>query len=791
MNFSFFRLLIVSQLFFVSFVQPATAQQNFTLSGYVKDAANGESLLGASVSVKNSPTGTSANSYGFFSLNVPAGKTVFSFSYLGYNSMDTALDMNQDRMIEVELVKTSNQLSGVSVQSKAKDDNVKSTDMGKVELSIDQIKTIPAFFGEVDVLKTIQLLPGVQGGGEGNSGFYVRGGGADQNLILLDEAPVYNSGHLFGFFSVFNGDAILNSTLYKGGMPANYGGRISSVIDISMKEGNDKKISGSGGIGLIASRLTLEGPLKKNKSSFIISGRRTYIDIVTKPIVNNLKNSADLKGSGYYFYDLNAKVNYRFSDKNRLYLSGYFGRDVFSFKNNDFNISIPWGNATATLRWNHVFNPKLFFNASAIYNSYHFQTTATQANFTIDLFSGIQDYSTKYDFDYYLNQHHHIRFGALLTYHIFTPSTFSGQEDSVEFNPNGLIHRYGLETALYAMDTWDITDKLQVNAGLRLTSFTQLGPYRKNTYDFTGNLTDSLIFKQGQIVKTYAGLEPRILLRYSLGKTNSLKAAFNVNNQYVHLVSNNGTTLPTDIWMPSTLLVKPQQGLQYSLGYYQNLKKNMFETSVEVYYKSMLHQIEYKEGYTPSPNENLEENFVFGKGSSYGVEFFINKKEGKLQGWISYTLAYTNRTFPDLNGGKPFPYRYDRRHNISVVGIYKFNEHWNLAATFVYYTGIAFTMPQGKYLIEGGLETEYTSLNGFRLPDYNRGDIGLNYDGKKHKHFQSGWSFDIYNVYNRHNAFFIYNTQIGQIFQDPYIIEQAKQVSLFPVLPSVTWNFKF
>lgn len=785
----FQKLLLLVSIFFLSFT--ALAQKSFTLSGYVRDANSGEILLSSTIAVKGTTQATSANEYGFYSLTLPQGKYIFTISFLGFETVDTTIDLQKNISLNIELKSSAKNLIGVDVNAKPLDANVTSTDMGKIDLSISQIKQIPALFGEVDVLKTIQLLPGVQGGGEGNSGIYVRGGGPDQNLILLDEATVYNSGHLFGFFSVFNGDAILNTTLYKGGMPANYGGRISSVLDISMKEGNEKKFSASGGIGLIASRLTVEGPLKKNKASFIISARRTYIDVLMKPIIPHIKNADEFAGTGYFFYDLNAKVNYRFSDKDHIYFSGYFGRDVFYFKNQDFKLSIPWGNATATARWNHLFNSKLFLNTSAIYNSYHFQIGATQSNFTINLFSGIHDFNGKMDFDYYPNVRNHIQFGADYIYHVFSPSTYSGKQDTILFEPTGVTKKYGHENAIYFLDKISITEKFEINAGIRLTMFSQVGPYKKFTYDFTGVISDSLVFKAGQMVKTYHGIEPRILARFSLTKTSSIKAAFNINNQYIHLVSNNGTTLPTDIWVPSTLIVKPQIGYQYSLGYFRNFKKNMFETSVEIYYKTMSNQIEYKEGYTPSPNENLEENFVFGKGESYGIEFFINKKTGKFTGWIGYTLGFTDRTFPDLNEGKAYPYRYDRRHNISVVMIYQLSERWSLSGTFVYNTGIAFTLPQGKYIINGTLMTEYTLLNGFRLPSYNRADIGLNYEGKQNKKFQSGWSFAIYNLYNRHNPYFIYNQYNGTFLVDPTITVQAKMVSLFPILPSVTWNFKF
>jgi hypothetical protein len=783
------KFLLLSLILISMTVMKISAQQKFTISGYVKDAASGESMIGATIGIKTTGTGTASNDYGFYSLTIPEGNYRISCSYLGYQEFDTSVDLHTDVRLNIFLNTTVREIQEITVTgTDTRDENVKSSQMGKFDLSMDKIKTLPVIFGEQDILKTIQLLPGVQSGGEGTTGFYVRGGGADQNLILLDEATVYNSSHLFGFFSVFNSDAILNATLYKEGMPAEYGGRISSVLDISMKEGNNKSFHGSGGIGLIASRLTLEGPIVKNKCSFIVSGRRTYIDVLTKPFVKN----PDAKASGYYFYDFNAKINYKFSDKDRLFLSGYFGRDVFSYKNEEIDISIPWGNATTTLRWNHLFSNKLFMNASAIYNAYNFELGAKQNVFEVSLRSGVHDFNTKVDFDFFPSVNHHIQYGANYIYHIFQPQSISGKSGDVEFNPEGIPKKYGHEAAVYGQDQWDITDKLQASGGLRLSLFDQVGPYVHRTFNsFTGAAVDSVVYSKGEHVKTYTGIEPRLLMRYSLGALSSIKAAFTINNQYVHLVSNNGTTLPTDIWVPSSLVVKPQIGYQYSAGYFRNFKENMFESSVELYYKQLYNQIEFREGYTPSPNEELEESFVFGTGDSYGAEFYLNKKYGLLTGWISYTLSFTNRHFPDLNNGNTFPYRYDRRHNLAVVASYQITEHWTVGSEFIYSTGIAYTLPEAKYFIEGSLITEYGTTNAYRLAPYHRLDISVTYEGKKNKKLHSSWNFSVYNVYNRKNPYFIYDQYSGSFLQDPQITIQAKQVSLFPILPSITWNFEF
>ena len=782
----FFSAILI---LFLPYQNNSFAQEKFTISGYIKDITTGENLIAATIGIKGTSMGTAANDYGFYSITLPRGEYNVSVSYLGYISKDTTVTLYSNLRLNINLKSEAQTLQEIVISSTdTKDENVKAAEMGKFDLPMERIKNLPVIFGEQDILKTIQLLPGVQGGGEGSTGFYVRGGGADQNLILLDEATVYNASHLFGFFSVFNSDAILNATLYKEGMPAAFGGRASSVLDISMKEGNNKSFHGSGGIGTIASRLTLEGPIVKNKCSFMVSGRRTYIDVLTKPFVSK---TSSFYGSGYYFYDMNAKVNYRFSDKDHVYLSGYFGRDVFTFKNPDITLNIPWGNATTTLRWNHLFSNKLFMNASAIYNSYNFTLDATQQFFEIKLLSGVHDFNGKVDFDFFPSVRHHIQYGLNYTYHIFQPQSISGKSDTVVFN-SPVVKKYAHEMAIYAQDQWDITDKVQVNGGLRFSFFDAVGPATRFIYDpFTGKIIDSINYKTGQSIKTYSGLEPRLLVRYSLNDVSSLKASFTINNQYIHLVSQNSTTLPTDIWVPSSFLVKPQIANQYSLGYFRNFHDNMFETSVEVYYKQLFNQIEFKEGYTPQPNEDLEDNFVFGKGESYGIELYINKKVGKFAGWIGYTLSYTNRKFPDLNSGETFPYRYDRRHNLSIVATYQLSERWSLGAEFVYQTGIAYTLPIAKYFIEGNVVTEYGELNSFRLAPYHRFDISATYSGKKDKKFKSGWNFSIYNVYNRKNPYFIYNDYTGVFLQDPQVSIQAKQVSIFPILPSITWNFSF
>lgn len=759
------------------------------MRGYVKDSLSGETLIGSSISVNGQGKGVNSNQYGFYSITLPKGNYSISVSFAGYVPKQFEVNLDSSLQYNIELLQKS-VLEEVIVLSRRRDANVKNAQMGKIDLTMAKIRTVPVIFGETDILKTMQLLPGVRNAGEGNTGLYVRGGGPDQNLILLDDAIVYNTGHLFGFFSIFNADAIKNTTLIKGGMPAQYGGRLSSVLDVAMKDGNMKKFEVEGGIGAIASRISVQGPIKKDKASFIVSARRTYVDVLTKPFISK---SSDFYGSGYYFYDLNTKVNYKFSEKDRLYLSGYFGRDVFTFNNakRSFKANIPWGNATATLRWNHVFNRKLFANTTLVYNDYFFTFAGSQNDFSLELRSGIRDGTGKIDFDFYPAPQHKVRFGGMFTYHKFTPNVLSGSQGDTRFEPNNEGTKYAAETGLYIQDDWEISEKVKVNVGVRYSSFTQLGPHKKYITDIDGNKLDSIEYGRGDKVKTYAGFEPRFTIRYAWNDENSLKAAITRNFQYIHLVSNAGSTLPTDLWVPSTYRVKPQISTQYAVGFFKNFDDNVYETSVELYYKTMDNQIEYREGYTPSLKDP-EQEFVFGRGWSYGAEFFINKARGKFTGWIGYTLSWTWREFADLNAGEKFPAKYDRRHDLSLVGMYEPNKRLKFSAVFVYGTGNATTLPERFYIINGILTQEYSKVNHYRMPPYHRMDLAVTLTpsvkpGSKFSHY---WVFSVYNVYSRMNPYFIYFDQTGSPYNGTLQVE-ARQVSLFPIIPSVTWNFKF
>lgn len=786
----------------------ARAQEKHTLNGYVTDAATGETMIGANVFVKALGKATATNTYGFYSLTLPAGAYEVEYSFLGYTTRNEQVTLGTDVTLNIALAPSSIIAKEVEIVGEKGGSNTESTAMGRNEIDVQKLSTLPALLGEVDILKTIQYLPGVKSNGEGNSGFYVRGGGPDQNLILLDEAPVYNASHLFGFFSVFNADAVKNIELYKGGMPANYGGRASSVLDISMKEGNDREFHGQGGIGLISSRLTLQGPIVKEKGSFIVSGRRTYIDVLTKPFISDTSAFA---GSGYYFYDLNAKANYRLSDKDRFYLSGYFGRDVFTFKTKDEgdpSFRIPWGNATVSARWNHVFGPQLFLNTTAIFSDYQFLFEGEQDIFTFSLFSGIKDYGLKVDLSHYPDPRHRLKYGSAYTYHTYTPSTVKVESGDVPFNIDTPSKLRAHELAFYAQDEFDLTDQWRIMAGLRFSWFAHVGGFKEYVLNGNGEPTGETIeYAAGKKVKGYAGLEPRLAVRYKTGPNSSVKASFNRNQQYVHLASFSSIALPTDVWIPSGKNVKPLTAQQVAGGYFFDFMDKVFEASVEVYYKDMFNLVEYAEGAEPQENgnTNYDAQLVYGNGYSYGAEFFVKKRTGKLNGWAGYTWSKTYRKFPEISNGSEFPSRWDRTHDLSIVAAYDLNKRWSFGATFTYSTGQATTLPVNRYWIEGQLVSEYTERNGFRMAPYHRMDVAAtlrNKDTKKvtdettgevkevPRKWRSSWTFGIYNVYNRANPYFIYFDSEGSPSEGNFRV-LAKQVSLFTILPSITWNFQF
>lgn len=740
--------------------------------------------------VTNPLKGTTTNHYGFFSLTLPKGNYTLIISAVGYEKLELDIILDKNYELNIELKPKSYLMEQVVVTAERSDANIHNAEMGVIKMPIEKIKTIPVLFGEVDVIKVIELTPGVLTAGEGSSTYYVRGGGPDQNLILLDEAPVYNANHLMGFFSTFNSDAIQNVELYKSGIPANYGGRISSVLDISMKEGNMRKYQFEGGVGLISSRLAVQGPIKKDTSSFILSARRTYADIVMRPFIKN--------PLGYYFYDINAKANYIFSPKDRIFISGYLGRDIFDAKvsNDDFSTDIGWGNTTMTVRWNHLFSQKLFSNTTLIYSDYNFNFKAKQEIYNFDLNTSIKDFQLKSDFAYFMNNGWSLKFGIDGIYHTFKPYTASFTMENSPFNLGNPPKQYAGELAAYIHTEGDINKWLRISAGLRFSYYQQLGPFTRYIFDpITLVNVDSIVYDKNKKVKDYYEAEPRFLARFKIDDKNAIKFSATRNIQFIHMVSPVSITLPTDLWVPSTDSVKPQVGYQLSLGYYHNFLNNSIEMSVEGYYKWFFNQIDYKEEslYENYVLTNIDNNFTYGKGRAYGVEFFLQKKYGTLTGWLGYSYGKTERKFPKINDGKPFPAKYDRTHDVNIVINYKINEAFSISAIWVFATGNTATVPVSRYFIEGNIVTEYSDRNAYRLPSYHRADLSITWypqHKKKTRKIEESWNLSIYNIYNRKNPYLIYFDIDGDISQNK-ITTTAKQLSLFPILPSITWNFKF
>jgi len=757
----------------------AFGQKNTTISGTIKDNATGETLIGASVRIKELPQkGTSTNSYGFYSITIPEGDYTLIYTYIGYETTSKQVSLHKNQVIDMMLA-PSNTLKEVVIGSnRPNNDQVLSPEMGVEKLNMAQINSVPVVFGEKDILKTITLMPGVKSGGEGNTGFYVRGGASDQNLILLDEAPVYNASHLFGFFSTFNSDAIKDVTLYKGGMPAEYGGRLSSVLDVKMYDGNAKDFTVQGGLGLIASRIKVEGPIDSGKGSFMVSARRTYIDLFLKA-----SSDSSVKGSSLYFYDLNAKANYHFDSNNAVFLSGYFGKDVIGLKN---TFGTNWGNTTGTIRFNHIFSSKLFSNTSLIYSNYNYVIQSYQTDQSFKATSKITDLNFKEDFQYSASDSHHIKFGVNVLHHSIEPGDISSPADNV--NAQSVQQRYGLESAAYVSDDWKISDRLNILYGVRLSDFTLLGPGTFNTFDAAGNVIATKTYSSGSAVKNYFNPEPRFSASYQLDSLSSVKFSYNRNTQNIHLLTNSSSSSPTDLYVMSSNNIKPEIADQVSTGWFRNFDDNLFEFSAEVYYKWLQNQIDYKDGAQLIANQDVESQLVYGSGRAYGLELFLKKKYGRFNGWIGYTLSRTEDKFAAINNDSYFPARQDRTHDLSVVGIYQLTKRWSLSGAFVYGTGNAVTYPTGKYNI-GGLTTfSYSERNGYREPATNRLDIGATLEGRQHKKFHSSWTFSIYNLYGSREPYSI-------TFRDSKTVPnttEAVETSIFATpIPSVTWNFKF
>jgi TonB dependent receptor/CarboxypepD_reg-like domain/TonB-dependent Receptor Plug Domain len=768
---------VVFSIFLVS-LSLLTAAQQHTISGTIKDQKTGEVLIGASIILSEQKgNGSVSNDYGFFSLTAPQGNYTLIASFSGYANDTVKIALKKNMNLALGLVPGGATLQAITISARSNDNIIRSLP-GVQSLSVQEIKDVPVIFGEKDVLKTIQMLPGVKSGGDGQSGFYVRGGNADQNLILLDGATVYNASHLLGFFSTFNSDAIKDITLYKGDMPAQYGGRLSSLLDIKMNDGNSKELKVNGGVGLIASRLTVEGPIVKDKGSFMISARRTYADLFLK-----LSKDTNLNRSILYFYDINAKANYELGKKDKIFFSAYLGKDDLGFLN---LFGIVWGNTTGTLRYNHIFNDKLFSNTSLIYSDYNYTISVTQTGNAVTDVSKIKDYSLKEDLSYYAGNNHKFNIGLDLTKHVFAPGVFNTSQNS-NFNSLTLQNKYSLDLSAYVADEWNVTEKLKLNYGLRLSTFTLIGPGTFYSYDSSGTPINGKTYSSGQAVKTYANLQPRFAATYQLNEVSSIKFSYSRNVQYLHLLSNSTGSNPTDLWIPSSNNVKPELSDQVSTGYYRNSNDNNYEFSGEVYYKTMQNQIDYKNGAILVANQNVESQLVYGIGRAYGVEFFAKKKYGKLTGWISYTLSRTERKFSSINSDSWFPARQDETHSLSVVAIYKANKKWTFSADFVYNTGNAVTWPSGKYNVNGNTIFYYAQRNGYRMPPYDRMDVSATLQGKIRHKYNHSWTFSIYNLYARENPYFV---QFQNDPNDPQKT-QAVQYSLFRLIPSVTYNFNF
>ncbi len=750
----------------------------YSVSGYVKDAKTGEVLLFANVVIMELNTGVSTNQYGYYSLKIDPGNYTLQYSYLGYETVTQKISLNSNLTIDLDLPPKSTSLNVVEITGKSTKSAVRSLEMGSIKLDIKQLKAVPVLFGERDILKGIQLLPGVSPSSEGSSNYFVRGGEADQNHILLDEAPVYNASHLLGFFSVFNSDAIKDVKLYKGGIPAPYGGRVSSVLDIRMRDGNYKEWGMTGGIGLISSRLSVEGPLIKDKSSVLFSARRTYADLALKA-VSDLADSVS-----FYFYDFNLKANYILGDKDRLFLSGYTGRDIFGRQQAGFES----GNSTLTLRWNHSFNQELFSNTSLIYSDYNYGFKAAFGNISFKLNSGIVDYSLKQDFTWYPNTNNMVRFGWVSAFHQFKPGTFMPGDDSDTTSFSMHIEpQQALESGVYLSNEQKITTLFSMNYGVRVSFFNNIGPYTVKTYASDKSVLDSVVYPSGKFYHTSVGFEPRITANYLLGENNSIKASYNRMFQYLHILSNSLSSSPTDIWTPSTPLIKPTIADQIALGYFKNLPKNGWDLSVEAYYKILSNLVDYKNGANTFLNPDLEAELVFGRGRAYGIEFSASRTSGRLTGWVSYTLSKSEKQFNQINFGNWFSARQDRTHNISIVASYQLTDRIIFSGNWIYYTGDAVTFPSGKYLIDGSLINLYTDRNGSRMPDYHRLDLGVTYQFKPRKRWNSDINVSAYNAYDRKNA---YSISFRESKTAPGTTE-AVRLALFGIVPSITWNFKF
>ncbi len=775
------RSILYTVLFVWLLVPDVLAQKRTTLSGYVRDAESGEELIGANIAVLETGSGTTANQYGFYSLTLPTGFYTIIFSYIGYNPVSKPLNFNEDIELDIELVPSARELEEVTITAEASNANITSLETGSTKLQISRIRKIPALMGEVDVIKAIQMLPGVQVTSEGSSGFSVRGGSADQNLILLDEATVYNASHLLGFFSIFNNDAIKDVKIYKGDIPARAGGRLASLLDVRMKEGNNREFAGTGGIGNISSRLTLEGPIVEGKGSFLLSGRRTYADIFLP-----LARDTAVRDNTLYFYDINGKINYTLNEKNRIFLSFYNGKDVFA---NDF-AGMNFGNSTFTLRWNHLFSKKLFSNFTMVHSRYLYDLgTPQDAIPRFTWYSRLTDYGLKADFIYYPAPDHTFRFGASSIHHEILPGQIITQTGDNGNDTTTYASNFSLESGLYASGESRFGSSLSFRYGLRLSQFNNIGPGTFYSYNEQYKVTDSTDYDRGTFFNTYRGLEPRLAINYTMNERNSVKMSYSRTLQYLQLASNSSAGTPLDIWFPASPNIKPQLSNQMAAGYFRNFFDNKLETSVEFYYKKMNRSIDFAEHAQLILNKYLEGEIRTGYATSFGTELFLQYTDQKFSGWISYTYSRTIRYFDDINSGDPYPAPYDKPHDLAIVGSYDFSDRVSLSANWIYSTGLPFTLPTGRYKIEGNIIPLYTGRNQYRLDDYHRLDLALTIQEKKRswRPWNGEWNFSVYNAYARKNPWTLNFVQD----QDDPDITYAEMTYLFSIIPSITYNFRF
>ena len=785
---------LLSMLTFCVSICLVSAQENFTISGYITDYESGETLIGATALVKELGNGAVSNEYGFYSISVPEGSYTLEFSYIGFGNIIKSVSLSANYKLDVELGEMKNELAEVVVTAKEEDSNVREVSMSVNKLDITTIKSMPTLLGEVEIIRSLQLLPGVNSVGEGATGFNVRGGSIDQNLILLDEAPVYNSSHLFGFFSVFNPDAVKDVKLYKGGIPSRYGGRLSSILDVRMKEGNKKKLNINGGVGFIFSRLSVEAPIIKDKSSLIVAARRSYIDVLAKPFL-----SESLDGSELNFYDLTLKTNYDINDKNRLFISGYFGRDNFGFGDQaGFN----WGNKTGTIRWNHLFSERLFSNLTFYFSDYDYQIKfGNDSQNKFDWNASIQNIGVKPEFSFFLKPGNLLKFGGQSILYTFDPGNAVGVSEGEE-RDFSLPQKYAMENAVYVENEIDITTTIKANYGLRLSSFTYLG--KGTAYEYADGIpgerryaTSATEYDDWESIKTYYNFEPRLSLQMQLSSNNSIKASYNRTTQYIHLVSNTTAATPVDVWTPSTNNIRPSTADQVAFGYFQNLNDNTYELSAEVYYKTMNNLVDYIDGADLLLNQFIEGDLIEGEGRAYGIELMAKKTKGKINGWLSYTLARTERQTPGINGGEWYASRFDQLHNLSLTGFYEINDRWTTSANFAFNTGSPTTFPTTRYTIQGFVVPHNANeeRNNVRLPNYHRLDLSITRKGKikEGKRWTGDWVFSVYNVYNRKNAFSIFFAQEdGRIPIGSSVNTDAYRLSVIgSFIPSVSYNFKF